>query len=179
MIKIEGQGLPQRGVSRSSRGNLYVKFTVVLPKNGSLNPAAIKTIRKVLGEDNVKYDMPNKAVNDTREIATGSKVKLVGLTNRPDLNGTDGTVIEANIRPGAHAVALSTGQTVSVRQELLELTDEMEEVDDAASPGVDDVVVDLVGDIVDMEKEKHTAAGIHREHEDDSDDDGGVSCRQM
>jgi len=179
VIKIEGQGLPQRGVSRSSRGNLYVKFTVVLPKNGSLNPAAIKTIRKVLGEDNVKYDMPNKAVNDTREIATGSKVKLVGLTNRPDLNGTDGTVIEANIRPGAHAVALSTGQTVSVRQELLELTDEMEEVDDAASPGVDDVVVDLQGDVVDMEKEKHTAAGIHREHDDDSDDEGGVSCRQM
>ena len=68
---------------------------------------------------------PNQARNDTREIATGSKVKLVGLTNRSDLNGTDGIVLEANIRPGAHAVQLATGQTVSVRQELLELTEEM------------------------------------------------------
>jgi len=177
VIKLEGQGLPQRGV-RSSRGNLYVKFTVVLPTNGSLNQSAMTTIRKVLSGDSVKYDMPNQSRNDTREIATGSKVKLIGLTNRPDLNGTDGIVLEANIRPGAHAVQLATGQTVSVRQELLELTEEMDEEDDAGSPGADDAVVDLVGEVVDMEKEKHTAAGIGH-HDEDSDDEGGVSCRQM
>jgi hypothetical protein len=136
------------------------------------------TIRKVLSGDSVKYDMPNQSRNDTREIATGSKVKLIGLTNRPDLNGTDGIVLEANIRPGAHAVQLATGQTVSVRQELLELTEEMDEEDDAGSPGADDAVVDLVGEVVDMEKEKHTAAGVGH-HDEDSDDEGGVSCRQM
>jgi len=177
VIKLEGQGLPQRGV-RASRGNLYVKFTVVLPANGSLNQSAVSTIRKVLSRDNVKYDMPNQDLNDTREISTGSKVKLIGLTNRPDLNGTDGVVLEANIRPGAHAVQLATGQTVSVRQELLELTEEMEDVDDAGSPGLEDAVLDLVGEVVDMEKEKHTAAGIGH-HDEDSDDEGGVSCRQM
>merc|ERR1719232_519646 len=178
VIKLPGQGLPQRGV-RSSRGNLYVKFTVVLPKNGSINPGSMDTIRKVLGGDNVKYDMPNQAQNDTREITTGTKVRLVGLTNRPDLNGTDGVVLEANIRPGAHAVRLETGPTVSVRHELLEITEEMEEVNDNETPDPDDAILDLVGEVVDMDKEAHTAAGVGHHNDEDSDDEGGVSCRQM
>jgi len=180
VIKLPGQGLPQRGV-RSSRGNLYVKFTVVLPKNGSINQGSLDTIQNVLGGDNVKYDMPNKAQNDTREITTGTKVKLVGLTNRPDLNETAGVVLEANIRPGAHAVRLVTGPTVSVRHELLEIIEEMEEVNDNETPDPDDAILDLVGEVVDMDKEAHTAAGVgHHNHDEDSEEEGGdVSCRQM
>ena len=68
---------------------------------------------------------PNQARNDTREIATGSKVKIVGMTIRPDMNGTDGIVLKTNHRPGAHAVQLATGQIIGVRQDFLELTEEM------------------------------------------------------
>lgn len=178
VIKLQGQGLPQRGV-RASRGNLYVRFTVVLPKSGSINQGAMDTIRKVLSGDNVKYDMPNQAQNDTREITTGTRVRLVGLTNRPDLNGTDGIVLEANIRPGAHAVRLDTGPTVSVRHELLEITEEMDVVDENEAPGPEDAILDLVGEVVDMDKEAHTAAGVGHHDEQDSDDEGGVQCRQM
>lgn len=180
VVKVEGQGLPQRG-ARNSRGNLYVKFTVVLPKSGSLNANTKKQIKKILGGKSVKYEMPNQSQNDTREITTGSKVKLIGLTNRPDLNGTDGVVLEANIRPGAHAVQLETGQTVSVRQELLELTEEFENSKVAETPKPDDMIDEVTGEVVDLEKEKHTSSGVgHHAHDEDSDEEGGpVSCRQM
>lgn len=180
VIRIDGQGLPQKG-ARSVRGNLYVRFTVVLPKTGSLNEKAKKSLRELLSSKSVKYDMPNLAQNDTREIQTGTNVKLVGLTNRPDLNGTDGVVLEANIRPGAHAVQLKTGQTVSVRQELLEITEKIVSSNKKEKPKKDDYIEDVTGVVVDLEKEKHTAAGVgHSVHDDDTDEEGGpVSCQQM
>lgn len=180
VIKIEGQGLPQKG-ARSIRGNLYVRFTVVLPKTGSLSEKSKESLRKLLAPKNVKYEMPNQSQNDTREIQTGTNVKLIGLTNRPDLNGTDGIVLEANIRPGAHAVQLKTGQTVSVRQELLEITDKIVSTGKKEKPKKDDYIEEVTGVVVDLDKEKHTAAGIGGSaHDDDSDEEGGpVSCQQM
>ena len=64
-------------------------------------------------------------MNDTREIVIGSKVKLVGSTMFPELNGTDGTVIEVNFETGMNMVELSTGQKVPIATGNLALTDEM------------------------------------------------------
>jgi len=247
VIKVEGQGLPQKG-ARSVRGNLYIRFTVVLPKTGSLSEKTKKSLRELLSPKAVKYEMPgedlndireisdgvrvklvglsnkpdlngmegtvfqankqkdvhivdldngqrvsvrkelvemlkepNQAMNDTREIQTGTNVRLVGLTNRPDLNGTDGVVLEANVRPGAHAVQLKTGQTVSVRQELLEITDKIQSSKKVEKPKKSDYIEECTGVVVDLDKEKHTAAGVgHSAHDDDSDEEGGpVSCQQM
>jgi len=247
VIKIEEHGLPQRG-ERRSRGNLYVRFSVVLPQSGSLSADAKKTIRQVLGADKVKYDMPNQALNDTREIDNGVRVKLVGLSNRPDLNGTSGVVVEANhkpgshavqlektgsvvsvpekmleilgdpveyragmrvklvglsnnkelngalgkimtmdIKPGAHAVKLDSGKIVSVLQHLLEPHESnakkknKKKKADANKPKATDTVEELVGEVIDMDKEVHTAAGVHGHNDDDDEDTHGegVGCRQM
>lgn len=243
VIKIQEQGLPQRG-ERRSRGNLYVRFHVVLPQNGSLTNKAKKTIAKVLGGKKITYDMPNEALNDTREIEKGTKVKLVGLDNRPDLNGVEGIVVEANIKPDSHAVQLNTGQVVSVGEHLIEIMGEPIEfhvgmkvrlfglsnnpelngtrgviMDLHVKPGAhavslsngkivsilahlldpidkkqkkrksvsepgpkpEDTVEEIVGEVIDMEKEQHTAAGIKGVHDDGDDHEQGegVGCRQM
>lgn len=178
VIRIEEHGLPQKGASRI-KGNLYIRFTVVLPRNGSLNEDKQNTLRQLLGDQSVKYVMPNQESNDTQEFETGIAVKLINLSNRPDLNGTPGIVTEANIRPGAHAVKLKTGQIVSVRQELLEITEKKAKKSKKQKPKKSDYVEDVVGVVVDMAKEAHTAHGIGGD-EDDSDGDGqGMQCRQM
>jgi len=247
VIKIEDHGLPQRGAS-SNRGNLYVRFSVVLPKSGSLSDGDKKTIAQVLGGKKVTYDMPKQDVNDTREIEQGTRVRLTGLNNRPDLNDTPGVVIQANIKPGSnvvqHAVQLESGPTVSVREELLEILGEavsfkvgmkvrltglqnntdlngtrgvimeldvkpgahavslsngkvvsilstyLEPIEPknkkkkrksvaGNKPGKNDHVVDLEGEVIDMDKEEHTSAGIHQHEDDDEGDHEGVGCRQM
>jgi len=180
VLCIKGQGLPQKG-NRSTRGDLYIRFTVVLPKEGSLNEKSLKQLRNLLSPKGVKYDMPNETMNDTRQIETGMNVRLIGLTNRPDLNGVAGKVIEANIKHGNHAVRLVNGQTVSVREELLEITDIMEEEVVADSPKPNDYVEDVSGEVVDLDKVQHTPAQYgSNAHDEDSDDErDGVSCRQM
>lgn len=180
VLCIKGQGLPQKG-NRSNRGDLYIRFTVVLPCSGSLSDKSLKQLRKLLSPKDVKYDMPNETLNDTRSIETGMAVRLIGLTNRPDLNGVAGTVIEANIKPGNHAVQLVTGQTVSVREELLEITEAMKVQVDADSPKGDDYVESVTGEVVDLDKVTHTPSQYGRSaHDEDSDDEReGVSCRQM
>lgn len=179
VLCIKGQGLPQKG-NRSTRGDLYIRFTVVLPKEGTLNDKSLKQLRKLLSPKDVKYDMPNETMNDTRQIETGMGVRLIGLTNRPDLNGVAGKVIEANIKPGNHAVQLVTGQTVSVREELLEITDHMEEEIMADSPKPNDYVENVTGEVVDLDKVQHTPSQYGNAHDDDSEDEReGVSCRQM
>jgi len=180
VLCIKGQGLPQKG-NRSTRGDLYIRFTVVLPKEGSLNEKSLKQLRKLLSPKDVKYDMPNETMNDTRQIAKGMQVRLIGLTNRPDLNGVPGIVIEANIKAGNHAVQLKTGQTVSVREELLEIMEEMEEEIMAESPQADAYVEKVTGTVVDLDKVQHTPSQYgSNAHDEDSDDEReGVSCRQM
>lgn len=245
VIKIEEYGLPQRGVS-SNRGNLYVRFSVVLPKSGSISDGDKKTIAQVLGGKKVTYDMPKQDVNDTREIEQGTRVRLTGLNNRPDLNETPGIVIQANIKPGSnivqHAVQLESGPTVSVREELLEiladpfkvgmkvrlaglqnntdlngtrgvimeldvkpgahavslsngkvvsiLSHYLESVETKSKkkkrksvqgnrPGKNDHVVELEGEVIDMDKEEHTSAGINHHDDDDEREHEGVGCRQM
>lgn len=180
VLCIKGQGLPQKG-NRSTRGDLYIRFTVVLPKEGSLNEKSLKQLRKLLSPKDVKYDMPNETMNDTRQIAKGMQVRLIGLTNRPDLNGVPGIVIEANIKAGNHAVQLETGQTVSVREELLEITEAMEEEIMAESPQANAYVEPVTGTVVDLDKVQHTPSQYGASaHDEDSDEEReGVSCRQM
>lgn len=180
VLCIKGQGLPQKG-NRSTRGDLYIRFTVVLPKEGSLNDKSLKQLRKLLSVKDVKYDMPNETMNDTRQIAKGMQVRLIGLTNRPDLNGVPGIVIEANIKAGNHAVQLETGQTVSVREELLEITEAMEEEIMAESPAANAYVEPVTGTVVDLDKVQHTPSQYGASaHDEDSDEEReGVSCRQM
>jgi len=243
VIKIEEQGLPQRG-ERRSRGNLYVRFSVVLPSNGSLSADAKKTIAQVLGGKKVTYDMPGQALNDTREIEEGVRVKLTGLNNRPDLNGACGTVVQANIKQGAHAIQLESGQVVSVPEKLLMVAEDAIEyrvgmkvrlkgltnnpelngakgviMDTNVKPGAhavslqngkvvsvlkhllepiekknkkskkkkavekpkaSDTVEEHTGEVIDMEKEVHTSAGVgHHDEEDDDEHGEGVGCRQM
>jgi len=176
VIKIAGKGLPQKG--SNIVGNLFIKFKVVLPSSNSIDNDAMNQLRQILSPNNVQYIMPNTA-NDNREIETGANVRLTGLTNRPDLNGTDGKVIEANIRPGAHAVKLVTGQTVSVRAELLEITDPIP-IQAEETPGNDDMIDRCSGEVVDLETQKHTPAASRSVHDADSDEEGeGVQCRSM
>lgn len=176
VIKIADKGLPQKG--STIVGNLFIKFKVILPSNNSIGADAMNQLRQLLSSDTVQYVMPNTA-NDNREIETGCNVRLTGLTNRPDLNGTAGKVIEANIRPGAHAVRLVTGQTVSVRAELLEITDPIP-VTAEEQPGNDDMIDRCTGEVVDLETQKHTPAASRSVHDADSDEEGeGVQCRPM
>lgn len=243
VIKIEEQGLPQRG-ERRSRGNLYVRFSVVLPESGSLSADAKKTIQQALSGKKVTYNMPGQALNDVREIEKGTRVRLTGLSNRPDLNGAFGSVVQANMKPGSHAVQLESGQVVSVPERLLEIAEEAVEykigmnvrlkgltnnpelngskgviMDLDVKPGAhavslqngkvvsvlkhllepiekknkknkkkrssvlgpksSDTVEELTGEVIDMEKEVHTSAGIHHDEEDDDEHGEGVGCRQM
>jgi len=179
VIKINGQGLPQKG-NRNTRGNLFVRFRVILPEHNSFNEKSTKELKKLL---KVKYDMPNQTQNDTREITAGSKVRLVNLQNKPGLNGTEGKVLEANVRPGQFAVQLVTGQTVAVRAELLELTEAL--VDDKSgndTPGKEDYVEEVSGEIVEnMDAVSHTPAASGKgQHDEDEEEMGNnVGCRQM
>jgi len=174
VYKIADKGLPQKG--GGINGNLYIRFKVILPTNNSISEQGMQQLRQVLAPGQVDYDMPNLD-NDVREIESGINVRLTGLTNRPDLNGTAGKVIEANIRQGAHAVRLVTGQTVSVRAELLEITDPRpaKVVDE---PGTNDSIDRCTGIVVDLETEKHTPYAVRGVHDDDSEDEG-VQCRPM
>lgn len=184
VICIAEQGLRQKG-NRSTKGNVYIKFEVVLPTSGSLNDSARGQIKKILSNKKVQYKMPNQAQNDVREYCKGSKVRLIGLNNRPDLNGVEGTIIEANIRPGQFAVHLATGQTVAVRGELLEFADDMvvETPKATEGPSEDDYVHDVTGSVVDMNKVKHTEAEYGEHTAYDSDEEHGGQniggCRQM
>merc|ERR1719373_1346923 len=67
--------------------------------------------------------MPGEEMNETREFTEGSKVRLTGLQNQPDLNGCGGRIVKENFRPGTHAVLLDNGKTVAVREEMLEFSE--------------------------------------------------------
>jgi len=180
VICVEERGLPQKG--GRIRGNLYIRFTVVLPDSGSLKPSEVAKLQNLLSPNSVTYDMPGLSINDTREITTGAAVRLCGLQNRPDLNGVEGTVLEADFKPGQYAVQLVTGQTVAVRAELIELTDPVETDDGttASSPLPGDYVEEVSGDLVDdMEKVEHTAVDFGSQYDEDEGGQEGVDCRQM
>lgn len=180
VICVMERGLPQKG--GRLRGNLYIRFTVVLPDSGSLKPSEVAKLQGLLSPNTVSYNMPGLSLNDTREITTGSAVKLVGLQNRPDLNGVEGVVLEADFKPGQYAVQLVTGQTVAVRAELIELTDPIvsEDGDVAASPQEGDYTEEVAGErIDDMDKVEHTPVEFGRQYDEDEGAEGGVDCRQM
>merc|ERR1712166_1257204 len=177
VIILEGLGLPQKG-NRSTRGNLYVRFNVILPQNNTLNKNNLIQIKNLL---NVKYDMPNKEINDNREITIGSKVKLIGSQNRPDLNGLKGTVIQNTGRPGQFAVHLETGQNVAVREELLELCEAISvDLDKKDLPKKGDYVEDVVGELVkDFSSVQHTPSEFGKSYDEEEDEGEKVGCRQM
>jgi len=177
VIKIEGVGLPQKN-NRSIKGNLYVRFNVILPSNKSLNETVMKKLKKLL---DVKYNMPNKELNDNREIKLGSKVRLVGLQKRPDLNGLSGTVIQSTGRSGQFAVHLETGQNVAVREELLEIIDAMDSnVSKDDKPLPNDYIEEVSGVLIDdFNSVQHTASEYGKSHEEDEDESPGVGCKQM
>lgn len=181
VIKIEEHGLPQKGKRGSVKGDLYIRFHVVLPDSGSLNASALDDLSSILSPDAVTYNMPGGGVIDTRVITVGSAVRLIGLQNRPDLNEVEGEVIQANIRPGQYAVQLVTGQTVAVRAELLELTEKVSTTDVIEeTPGEGEYVEEVNGHKVeDMERVRHTLAQMGNIHDDDDVEDEEVSCRQM
>lgn len=177
VIVLEGLGLPQKG-NRSTRGNLYVRFNVILPQNNTLNKNNLIQIKNLL---NVEYDMPNKEINDNREITIGSKVKLIGSKNRPDLNGIKGTVIQNTGRPGQFAVHLETGQNVAVRQELLELCEILNlDKEKDYEPKKEDYVEHVTGEIVkDFSSVQHTPAEYGKRCDDEEEEGERVGCKQM
>lgn len=181
VIKIEEHGLPQKGKRGAVKGDLYIRFHVVLPDSGSLSASDLTVLTSILSPDKVQYTMPGGGVIDTREITVGSAVRLIGLQNRPDLNGVEGEVIQANIRPGQYAVQLVTGQTVAVRAELLELTEAVSPTDVIEeTPAEGEYVEEVNGHKVeDMERVRHTPAQMGNIHDDDEMEDEEVSCRQM
>jgi len=183
VICITEKGLCQRH-NTSNKGNLYVKFTVCLPQSGSIDNKTKQSLCNLLGDRSVKYKKLGQDQNDTREMIAGSKVRLIGLQNRPDLNGVSGEIIESNVRPGQYAVHLKSGQTVAIRGEFLEFTDEMEiEVDKTEGPSKDDYVEDVTGDIVDGKIQHTPAAHGHHDAYDSDDEEHGHGqpggCRQM
>jgi len=181
VISIPEKGLCQRH-NTTNKGNLYVKFTISLPQSGSMKEGTRKELLKLLGGKNVAYKLPGQAQNDTREMTSGSRVRLIGLQNRPDLNGVEGEIIESNVRPGQYAVHLKSGQTVAIRGDFLEFTDNMEvENEKVEGPTKDDYIEEVCGDVVEG-KIQHTPAAHGHSDAYDSDEEGqqGVGgCRQM
>lgn len=183
VIKIENQGLYQQG-GGNNRGNVYIKFKVVLPSSGSLSENQRSELSNILGGANYSMNVAS-TMNDTRTISSGDRVRLTGLVNHPQLNGMEGTVSEAtNTKAGQYAVRLVNGQTVAVRAELLEHVEELE-VDEAAlneQPAEDDFIEECTGVIIeDMETVKHTPAvhPSHNNYDSDEEQEGGIGCRQM
>lgn len=176
VIKLEGLGLPQKN-NRAVKGNLYVRFNVILPSNKSLDDNAVTKLTELL---DVKYEMPNKELNDNREIKVGSKVRLIGLQNRPDLNGLPGRVIQSTGRSGQFAVRLEMGQNVAVREELLEIIDAMEDdISKNDKPSKNNYVEDVSGVLVkDFSLVQHTPAEYGKTYDEDEEENPGVGCRQ-
>lgn len=177
VICIEGHGLPQKG-NRGVRGNLYVRFTVVLPSMDSVQPADMKKLKKALDPSRVKYTMPGEDMNETREFKDGSRIRLTGLQNKPDLNGCEGVIIQENFRPGQFAVQLDNGKTVAVREELMEFsTKQKTSKKKKQGPKKGQYVEEVYGETVsDPDNIQHT------DNDDDDDDEGhqmGGGCRQM
>lgn len=184
VIKIQNQGLYQQG-GGNNRGNVYIKFKVVLPTSGSLSENQRSDLSNLLSAVNYSMNAAS-TMNDTRVISAGDRVRLTGLVNHPQLNGMEGSVSEAtNTKAGQYAVRLVNGQTVAVRAELLEHVEELEVDEDALNeqPQEDDFIEDCTGELIeDMETVKHTPA-VHPSHNNyDSDEEnaeGGIGCRQM
>lgn len=180
VIRVDEQGLPQKGSRHGIKGNLYIRFHVVLPETGSLNTEDIQNLGSLLSKEACTYAMGNTTKNSKQEICVGSRVRLIGLQNRPDLNGVEGSVIQENIRPGQYAVQLVTDQIVAVRDELIELLDVVEEDEVVETPKEDDYIETVGGEKVeDMERVRHTAAEFGNIHDEDEMDEEGVGCRQM
>jgi len=181
VIKISEHGLPQfKG--HGTNGHLYIKFHVVLPESGTLRVSDLDKIVNILSPESCTYEMGNSRKEEEKEIIVGTQVRLTGLQNRPDLNGVEGIVIQANFRPGQYAVQLVTDQTVAVRAELLEiLTDSNDDEEEGpVQPKEDDYIEEVVGETVeDMERVRHTPAEFGSIHDDDDMEEEGVGCRQM
>jgi len=183
VIKIEGQGLMQQG-GGNQRGNVYIKFKVVLPASNTMSASSLTTLRGILNGATYPMNLAS-TMNDTRAIETGDRVRLTGLVNHPQLNGMEGSVSEAaNTKAGQYAVRLVNGQTVAVRAELLEHIEELEVDEDALNqqPSQGDYVEECTGSIIkDMETVKHTPAvhPSHTNYDSDEENEGGIGCRQM
>lgn len=184
VICIAEKGVAQKG-NRSCRGNLFIRFSVTLPEHGSFDEGQVAALQNVLSPKNVKYTMPGDDYNETREFEVGSKIRLVGLQNKPDLNGKEGIIIQEDIqgRPGQYAVRLSTGQTVAVRDELLEFATKQKQSKKKKGPKKNQYVEDISGDKVeDPENINHTPykeGTMYDEDEERNSEEEGVRCRQM
>lgn len=163
--------------NRSVKGNLYVRFNIILPPSRSLNENVLKQLKKLL---DVNYDMPNKELNDNKEIKIGSKVRLIKLQKRPDLNGLSGTVIQSTGRSGQFAVHLETGQNVAVREELLEIIDVIEKkISNDDKPLPNDYIEEVSGVLIDdFNSVQHTPSEYGKSYEEE-EEAPGVGCRQM
>jgi len=179
VICIEGHGLPQKG-NRGCRGNLYVRFTVVLPEIDALSPADVTKLKKTLDPARVKYTMPGEDMNETREFKDGSRIRLIGLLNKPDLNGCEGVVIQENFRPGQFAVQLDNGKTVAVREELMEfITKQKTSKKKKSGPKKGQFVEEVFGEKVsDPDNIQHTDMDMDDDEEGGHMGQGG-GCRQM
>jgi len=179
VMKIANQGLPQKG-NRSRRGNLYVSFKVVLPRsipNNSQDPLC-----ELLSRENVSYTMPGKTKNNVGEITQGSRIRLIGLSNRPELNGSCGIVLPVPARQGQIICKLDTEQTIAVPPQYLELESPPEPApEEEEVPGADDFIDEVSGEpIVDFDRVSHTPAEHGKASAYDEDEEQeGVSCRQM
>jgi len=179
VVRIDEQGLPQKGSRHGVNGNLYIRFHVVLPQTGTVRANDLEKLTGILSPEACTYEMGN-STKKKPEITVGSRVRLIGLSNRPDLNGVEGVVLQENIRPGQYAVQLVTDQTVAVRAELIEVLDVFDEAVVQAEPSENDFIEDVSGEKVeDMDRVKHTPAEFGNIHDDDDEEGEGVGCRQM
>jgi len=180
VICIKEQGMPQMNM-RSTRGNLYIKFTVVLPEQKSVKELDI--IKKSL--TSAHYNMPQAGLEEDK-LSPGCDVKLVGLENHPQLNGAQGVVIDANTKPGQWAVKLEgkhelSGRIVSVPESKLQIRKPKQKVPLASSPPPSAYVEECSGEAVkDFDNIEHTPDTYGQNYDEEEEDhEGGVGCRQM
>jgi len=186
VICVEGQGLPQKG-NRGVRGNLYIRFNIVLPEPKSFDENQLAQLKKILGNSRIKYNMPGEEMNETREFHEGAKVRLTGLLNKPDLNGCGGRIVQENFRPDTHAVLLDNGKTVAVREEMLEFStkQKVSRKKKQNTPKKSEYCQTFTGvKVDDPDNIKYTETGGHSELDDDERGGmggrgGGVDCQQM
>jgi GNAT superfamily N-acetyltransferase len=92
--------------------------------------AYLRELRELIAADLAAAEQPEAAAEpEEDDLLVGREVTLVGLSAKPELNGSGGVVLQRDSQSGRWGVQLASGRRVALRRENLQLTVEEEEAD--------------------------------------------------
>jgi len=126
-IKVfKGWGVPQLGGHLGMSGNLIVEFDVRFPKSGQITEDIAKQLKNIFDDGKIQWEKLKKRPSQHNSIMEGSRVRLAGLKNYPNLNNRIGTVIHRTERGWALSIDGDRNKLVSVPLANLRLVEEKE-----------------------------------------------------